>query len=101
MKIVNNKDMKKCIFILTICVLFASSAYADDFYYTDNSGNTNFYTQVNEDTYQSMNTDTSYRTNDNDIYGSDGSYYRQDNNMIYDMQSGSTYYNNNGYIQEF
>lgn len=101
MKIVNNIDMKKCIFILTICVLFASGAYADDFYYMDNSGSTDIYTQVNDDTYQSINTDTSYTVNDNDIYSSDGSHYRQDNNVIYDMQDGSTYYNNNGYIQEF
>ena len=101
MKIVNNKDMKKCIFILTFCVLSATSAYADDFYYTDNSGNTDIYVQSNDGMYQSMNTGTVYNIQDNNIYGSDGSYYRQDNSMIYDMQSGSTYYNNNGYIQEF
>lgn len=100
MKIVNNKDMKKCIVILTICLL-STAAYAEDYYYIDNSGNSDHYIQINDNTYQSMNTGTSYRTNDNDIYGSDGSYYRQDGKMIYDMQSGSAYYNNNGYIQKF
>lgn len=93
--------MKKCIFILTFCVLSASAAVANDYYYMDNSGSSDYYMQVNDNTYQSMNTGTSYTVNGNDIYSSDGSMYRQDNNMIYDMQSGSTYYNNNGYIQEF
>jgi uncharacterized protein YxeA len=93
--------MKKCIFILTICVLSASAASASDLYYMDNSGSSDCYMQIGDNTYQSMNTSTSYTVRDNDIYGSDGSYYRQNNNMIYDMQSGSTYYNNNGYIQEF
>ena len=101
MKIVNNKDMKKCIFILTIFVLFASGAYADDFYYTDNSGSTDYYTQLNDDTYYSSNTGTSYTVNGDNIYGSNGSTYRQDGDMIYNMQDGSTCYNNNGYIQEF
>ena len=39
--------------------------------------------------------------NGDDIYGSNGSTYRQDGDMIYNMQDGSTCYNNNGYIQEF
>jgi hypothetical protein len=77
------------------------TASANDLYYIDNSGGSDYYIQVNNDTYQSMNTITSYNVRGNDIYGSDGSYYRQDNKIIYDMQTGSTYCNNNGYIQEF
>lgn len=101
MKIVNNKDMNKCIFILTLCILFAGVASASDYYYSDNSNNTDFYTRINDNTYQSMNTGNTYQTNNNYINGSDGSYYKKDGNMIYNMQTGATYYNNNGYIQEF
>lgn len=101
MKIVNNKDMNKCILILTLCILSAGAVSASDYYYSVNSNNTDFYTRINDNTYQSMNTGNTYQTNNSYINGSDGSYYKKDGNMIYNMQTGSTYYNNNGYIQEF
>ena len=69
--------MKKCILILTICILSASATYAD--YYTyDNQGNTDYYMRLNRDTYYSTNTGTVYTRNDEDVYGSDGSWYRKD-----------------------
>ena len=92
--------MKKCILILTICILTASAAYAD-FYTYGNQGNTDYYMQLNRDTYYSTSSGTTYMKNGDDINGTDGSWYRQDDNMIYDMQSGDMYYNNNGYIQKF
>lgn len=93
--------MKRCILILTLCILSASAAFADDYYYVDNTGGSDYYMQLNDNHYQSLNTGTSYTVNDDKIYGSDGSYYKQDNNMIYDMQTGDSYYNNNGYVYKF
>lgn len=84
-----------------MCILSTSAVFADDYYYVDNSGGMDYYMQANNNHYQSLNTGTSYTVNDNSIYGSDGSLYKQDNNIIYDMQTGDAYYNNNGYIQEF
>ena len=92
--------MKKFLFILTICLLSASGAWAADFYY-DNSNNFDTYTKINDNTYQSMNTGTTYTINNDNIYGSDGSYYIKSGNMIYDMSDNTTYIDNNGYIQKF
>ena len=47
-----------------------------------------------------MNNYTTYTVKDKKIYGSDGSSYTKKNNMIYNNQTGETYYNNNGYIQK-
>ena len=100
---VNNKGMKKCIFILTICLLSVSGAWADDFYYDNfnNSGMGDVYTKTNNNTWQSMNTGITYKAENNTIYGSDASYYIKSGNMIYDMSDNTTYIDNGGYIQKF
>ena len=93
--------MKKYILILTSLLFVALSANADNYYYNSYSSNSDYYNKVNSNTYQSMNNYTTYTVKDRNVYGSDGSSYTRNNNMIYNNQTGATYYNNNGYIQKF
>lgn len=94
--------MRKCILVLTILFFTALNASADNnYYYNGYSNNSDYYNRINSNTYQSMNNYTTYTVKGNNIYGSDGSAYIKNNNMIYNTQTGATYYNNNGYIQKF
>lgn len=92
--------MRKYILILTSLLFVSLSVNANNYYYNSYSNNSDYFIKVNSNTYQSMNNYTTYTVKDKKIYGSDGSSYTKKNNMIYNNQTGETYYNNNGYIQK-